>query len=154
MKLLAGVGALMAASLLAGCADTQSITPQLIERGATVTLTINVFGDLGYKDLYARYEATHPGVAIKENVTEPFQHHSNLYGHLLAGSGTADIEAIEAEQIAAFEPFGAAFVDFLDHGVTKDRWVESTWRPATSADGTSLFGLGADLGGLALAYRT
>ena len=31
-----------------------------------VTLTVNVFGDFGYKDLYAAYMKQHPGVTIKD----------------------------------------------------------------------------------------
>ena len=150
--LLIGVGAMMAGALLAGCggnpagsADKPSNQP--------VTLTINLFGDFGYQELYEKYKATHPNVTVKENVSDYGAHHKNLQAHLVAGSGTADIEAIEVGQIAGFRPQAAKFVDYLTKGVNKDTWSEATWKNATSPDGKALFGLGTDQGGLALCYR-
>ena len=35
-----------------------------------VTLTISLFGDFGYHDLYKQYEKAHPGVTIKESIQE------------------------------------------------------------------------------------
>ncbi|MCW2641885.1 MAG: hypothetical protein JWP76_4191 [Dactylosporangium sp.] len=46
----------------------------------------------------------------------------NLQAHLLAGSGTADIEAIEVGQIPGFRPQATKFVDFLKYGANKDKW--------------------------------
>ncbi|MFD0527193.1 extracellular solute-binding protein [Kitasatospora arboriphila] len=69
-------------------------------------------------------------------------------------SGTADIEAIEIGQVAGFQPQASKFVDFLQYGVSKDQWVPSKTAPASSADGKALFGLGTDMGGLALCYRS
>ena len=43
-----------------------------------VELTISLFGDFGYHDLYKRYEASHPGVTIKESIQDYAVHHSNL----------------------------------------------------------------------------
>jgi ABC-type glycerol-3-phosphate transport system substrate-binding protein len=43
-----------------------------------VTLTVSLFGDFGYHDLYEQYEAAHPGVTIKESIQDFAVHHSNL----------------------------------------------------------------------------
>ena len=43
-----------------------------------VTLTVSLFGDFGYKDLYKQYEKAHPGVTIKESIQDFPTHHSNL----------------------------------------------------------------------------
>ncbi len=43
-----------------------------------VTLTISLFGDFGYHDLYKQYEKAHPGVTIKESIQDFAVHHSNL----------------------------------------------------------------------------
>jgi cellobiose transport system substrate-binding protein len=149
-----GLAAILAGSLLAGCGTSSSGSQPSADDKTPVTLTVNLFGDFGYKDLYAKYHAAHPNVTIKENVTDYGAHHKNLQAHLLAGSGTADIEAIEVGQIAGFRPQSAKFVNFLDKGVSKDQWVPSKWEPGTGTDGKSLFGVGTDVGGLALAYRT
>jgi cellobiose transport system substrate-binding protein len=146
--LMLGIGALLAGPALAGCGSSSGT-----KAGGPTTLTVNLFGDFGYKDLYAEYQKAHPNITIKENVTSYSDHHKNLQAHLLAGTGAADIEAIEVGQVAGFRPQAAKFVNYLDHGVDKSQWVESKWQPATSPDGKSLFGVGTDVGGLALCYR-
>jgi cellobiose transport system substrate-binding protein len=141
---------MLVGSMLAGCANNSDKA----DGSGRATLTVNLFGDFGYQELYARYKESHPNITIKQNVTDFNAHHKNLQAHLLAGSGTADIEAIEVGQVAGFRPQAARFVDFLGKGVSKDQWVESKWQPATSQDGKALFGLGTDVGGLALCYRS
>src|SRR4051812_39388312 len=47
-----------------------------------VTLTVDVFGDFGYKDLYKQYEAAHPGITIKEDSEDYAPHHTALAQHL------------------------------------------------------------------------
>ncbi|MGC9665825.1 extracellular solute-binding protein [Planosporangium sp. 12N6] len=147
---LAAGAAVLVGPLLTGCGNGSD--GQAGGNGP-VTLTVNLFGNFGYQELYAKYKESHPNVTIKENVTDFNAHHKNLQAHLLAGSGTADIEAIEVGQVAGFRPQATKFVDFLGQGVRKDQWVESTWQRATSPDGKALFGLGTDIGGLALCYR-
>jgi cellobiose transport system substrate-binding protein len=135
--------------LLAGCGTAGTVD---IETGH-ITLTINLFGDFGYHELYQKYEATHPNITIKENLADYGTHHENLQAHLIAGAGAADIEAIEIGQVAGFQAEANRFVNFLDYGVQTDQWTEWKWRAAASYDGELLFGLGTDVGGLALCYR-
>jgi cellobiose transport system substrate-binding protein len=45
-------------------------------------------------------------------------------------------------------------VDFNGQGVDKSQWSEWRWKAASSADGKQLFGLGTDMGGLGLCYRS
>ncbi|GAA1821149.1 carbohydrate ABC transporter substrate-binding protein [Planosporangium flavigriseum] len=148
--LVFGVGAMLVGSMLTGCGSSSD---RPADSNGPVTLTVNLFGNFGYKDLYAEYKKSHPNITIKENITDFNGHHKNLQAHLLAGAGTADIEAIEVNQVVGFRPQAAKFVDFLSYGVNRDQWVEATWRRATGQDGTGLFGLGTDIGGLALCYR-
>lgn len=149
--LLFGIGALVAGAALAGCGkDTPSAQPS----NQPVTLTVNLFGDFGYKELYDQYHAMHPNITIKENVTDYGTHHKNLQAHLVAGAGTADIEAIEIGQVAGFQPQADKFVNFLDHGVDTSQWTDWKWRSAASPDGKKVFGVGTDVGGLAMCYRT
>ncbi|SFE09909.1 cellobiose transport system substrate-binding protein [Actinacidiphila alni] len=152
---LAGGGAVLAAALLAtGCgSDSTSKSGSGGDANAKITLTVNLFSDFGYKDLYAQYHKLHPNITIKENRADLGAHHQNLHAHLVAGSGTADIEAIEIGQVAGFQSQASKFVNFLDEGVDKNQWVPSKTAPASSRDGSSLFGLGTDMGGMALCYR-
>lgn len=149
---LAGTAAVAAAALLAtGCGGSSGSGDG---PNAKITLTVNLFSDFGYKELYAKYHRLHPNITIKENRADLGTHHQNLHAHLIAGSGAADIEAVEIGQIAGFRNQSSKFVNFLDHGVSKSQWVPSKTAPASSPDGKSLFGLGTDMGGLALCYRT
>jgi cellobiose transport system substrate-binding protein len=148
--LLAVVGVLLASPALAGCSDSGGTKASSNE---PVTLTINLFGDFGYKELYDKYHQLHPNVTIKENVTDYGTHHKNLTAHLVAGAGTADIEAIEIGQVAGFIPQSSKFVNFLDYGVNRDQWTAQKSDSASSPDKKILFGVGTDIGGLALCYR-
>jgi len=146
-----GAGLVLAGPALAGCGKSGS--PSSGSTGP-VTLTVNLFGDFGYKPLYDKYRQTHPNVTIKENVTDFNTHHKNLQQHLVAGAGTADIEAIENGQVAGYQNQAAKFENFLDNGVDKNRWTDQKVRAASSPDGKILFGVGTDIGGLALCYRS
>jgi cellobiose transport system substrate-binding protein len=148
---LAGAGLLLVTPALAACGSSGS-SPSASST-EPVTLTINLFGDFGYKDLYAKYHEAHPNVTIKENVTDYNTHHKNLQAHLVAGAGLADIESIEIGQVAGFQPQSAKFVNFLDYGVDKNQWSDQKLKNGSSADGRSVFGVGTDIGGLALCYR-
>jgi cellobiose transport system substrate-binding protein len=147
---LVGAGLLLASPALAGCGSSSTPAASSTE---PITLSINLFGDFGYKDLYAQYHQLHPNITIKENVTDYGTHHKNLQAHLIAGSGTADIESIEIGQVAGFQPQAAKFVNFLDNGVDKSQWTDQKTKAGSSADGKTLFGVGTDIGGLALCYR-
>jgi cellobiose transport system substrate-binding protein len=144
--------ALAAALTVAGCSSSGTAAQD--DANAKITLTVNLFSDFGYADLYKQYEQLHPNITIKENRADMGAHHQNLQAHLLAGSGTADVEAIEIGQVAGFRPQASKFVNFLDNGVNKDQWVPSKTAPASSTDGSVLFGLGTDMGGMALCYRS
>ena len=145
-----GFGIVMAATSLAGCGSSAGTD----NPNEPITLTINLFGDFGYKDLYTQYQTAHPNITIKENVTDYGTHHQNLQAHLLAGAGTADIEAIEIGQVAGFQPQAAKFANFLDYGVDTSLWTDQKWKAGASADGKTVFGVGTDVGGLAMCYRS
>src|SRR5439155_14489074 len=57
--LVLGLGAVLAGSLLAGCGKSSSGSGTSNEK---ITLTVNLFGDFGYKDLYAQYQQAHPNI--------------------------------------------------------------------------------------------
>ncbi|MCM2417122.1 ABC transporter substrate-binding protein [Streptomyces sp. RKAG293] len=151
---LAAVGATLVGALLVTACGGSDAKPAADSANAKITLTVNLFSDFGYKDLYAQYHQLHPNITIKENRADMGAHHQNLHAHLMAGSGTADIEAVEIGQIAGFQGQAGKFVNFLDHGVDRNQWVPSKTKPASSKDGTSLYGLGTDMGGMALCYRS
>ncbi|WP_181442103.1 extracellular solute-binding protein [Streptomyces tateyamensis] len=148
---LLGAAAVLATVLSASSCSSSG--PAKDDANAPATLTVNLFSDFGYADLYKQYEQLHPNITIKESRADMGAHHQNLHAHLLAGSGTADIEAVEIGQVAGFQSQADKFVNFLDNGVDPSQWVPSKTAPASSPDGKVLFGLGTDMGGMALCYR-
>jgi cellobiose transport system substrate-binding protein len=139
-----GAGATAAAAPASTAASTEP-----------VTLTIDTFGDFGYKALIADYVKAHPNVTVKEIQQEYNQHHQQLAQHLAAGSGAADIVAIDEGFIVQFRSTPDKFVNLLDLGAgsLKDRWLPWKWAQSLSADGKTQIGLGTDVGGLAMCYR-
>jgi cellobiose transport system substrate-binding protein len=121
---------------------------------ANITLTVDVFGDFGYHDLYKQYEAAHPGITIKEDTADYAPHHSALAQHLATGAGADDIEAIEVGFIALYSSQPQYFVDLRKYGASglKSRYPAWKWDQAVARNGT-VIGLGTDVGSLAICYR-
>src|SRR6476646_9088463 len=122
---------------------------------SNITLTIDVFGDFGYHDLYAQYEASHPGITIKEDTEDYAPHHTALAQHLATGAGADDIEAVEVGFIAQFAAQPQNFVDLRQYGAgaLKSRYTAWKYQQAVAHSG-SVIGLGTDVGSLGICYRT
>jgi cellobiose transport system substrate-binding protein len=118
-------------------------------------LTISLFGDFGYHDLYKQFEAAHPGVTIKESVQAYPDHHANLAKFLATGAGAADVEAIEVGFIPQFKSQPDKFVDLNRYGASKLKglWLPWKWAQSLAPNGAQI-GLGTDVGSLAICYRT
>src|SRR5690349_222222 len=145
---------LLAAALLAtaACGDSGKNTPAA---NAKVDLTIGTFGEFGYKPLYDEYMKLHPNVKITERITKTEDHHKNLAAHLATNTGAADIESIEEGWIGQFSAQPSKFYNWMDYGGAdvKAQWPEWKWRQGSAASG-EVIGLGTDVGGMAMCYRT
>jgi cellobiose transport system substrate-binding protein len=123
--------------------------------GPKIELTIATFNEFGYDDLYAEYEAQHPNIKITPRKAKTVDHHiKNLETNLAAGSGLADIEAMEVSWIYKYLAKADKFVDLRDHGANdlKDRWLDWKVAGATTTDG-KIIGYGTDIGPEAICYR-
>ena len=146
--------------LVAALVTVLAIVSGLSVKGASaakrsgITLTIDVFGDFGYHDLYAQYEASHPGITIKEDTEDYAPHHTALAQHLATGAGADDIEAIEVGFIANYTTQPRYFVDLRKYGAKglKKRYPAWKWNQAV-AHNKSVIGLGTDVGSLGICYR-
>jgi cellobiose transport system substrate-binding protein len=120
-----------------------------------VTLTVDVFGQFGYDALYRQFEASHPGVTIKERGTGAnlSDYTPKLTQYLATDAGAGDVVAIEEGLLIQFKPQAAKFENLLDHGAgdKKANFLDWKWDLGL-ADG-KLMGLGTDVGGLAMCYR-
>ncbi|WP_251140874.1 ABC transporter substrate-binding protein [Cellulomonas dongxiuzhuiae] len=121
--------------------------------GGNVTLTVATFNKFGYTDeMFDRYEAEHPGVTIEQKVAATSNEaRENLNTRLAAGSGTADIEAIEVDWLPELMQFPDYFEDLASPEV-EGRWLDWKVAQATTPDG-KLIGYGTDVGPEGIAYR-
>ena len=134
--------------LLSGCGSAGEARPEKIE------LTVALFTDFGYQELYKRYEREHPEIKITERIVEYSTHHKNLTDNLAAGTGAADIEAIETGFINQFKAQPEKFVDLRKYGADqlRERWLDWKWQASLARTGEQI-GYGTDVGGLAICYR-
>lgn len=146
---LVAVGTLAAAS---GCGDGAGKTA--IED--VVTLVVADFGNFGYKKLLREYEQAHPNIKVTERVGEYNKHHEELAAQLDKGAGAGDIVGIDEGYMVGFRNRSKDFVNLLDHGAATlaDQWLPWKWQDTLSADGKYQIGLGTDIGGLGMCYRS
>lgn len=123
--------------------------------GGKVKLVIGTFGEFGYDELYKEYMAANPNIEITARVTKAEDHHKNIAAHLATGQGAADIEALEEGWVGQFKANPDKFNNLLDLGANdiKSQWPEWKWKLSTARNGAQI-GLGTDVGGLAMCYRS
>ena len=121
-----------------------------------VTLKVNYWGDFGLTDLAKQYEAAHPNVKIQLNPGEYNAQHNALQTSLISGSGAADIAAVDEGFAVQFRGQADKFVNLLDNGAGsyESKYLPFKWKQMLTPDGKDLVGLGTDVGGLAICYRT
>jgi cellobiose transport system substrate-binding protein len=125
--------------------------------GGTITLTVDTFSTFGYEELFTRYEAAHPGIKIKHrNVVQLDEYLPRLERWIAAGRGAGDVVALEEGILTKFMAQPDRFVNLLDHGAgsMQGDFLDWKWKQALTRDGKHLVGLGTDVGGLAMCYRT
>jgi cellobiose transport system substrate-binding protein len=146
---------LTATLVIGGCSGESLEGDKGTKAEGTVTLKVNFWGDMGLDQLKAKYEAAHPNVKIVLNSGEYNAQHEDLQKKLIAGSGVPDISAVDEGFIIQFRSQADKFVNYLDKGGAEfeSRYLPWKWKQSLSPDGKQI-GLGTDVGGLAIAYRT
>ncbi|MET7618072.1 ABC transporter substrate-binding protein [Streptomyces sp. NPDC005408] len=156
------VVAALGAGLLAGCAkDSDEPTGSASNGGGggkgKTTLTVGVFGAFGLKEagLYDEYMKLHKNIEIKQTSIERNEnYYPQLLTHLGSGSGLADIQAVEVNNIAEITATqGGKLIDLgKTEGVQKDAYLPWKWAQATTKDGKTI-ALGTDIGPQGICYR-
>src|SRR5690606_23498750 len=125
---VAGIAAL--AMIATGCASTPAGDDE------EITLTIATFNDFGYSDeLLAEYEDANPGITIVHNKAATSNDaRTNYFTKLGAGSGLADIEAVEIDWFAELLQYSDKLYD-LSSDEVDGRWLDWKSEAATDADG-------------------
>ncbi|MFF8872868.1 ABC transporter substrate-binding protein [Streptomyces massasporeus] len=151
----------LGAGLLAGCADDGkddgSGSSSGGDSGGKTTITLGLFGTMGFKEagLYTEYEKLNPKIKIAENVVERNEnYYPALLNHLTTNSGLQDVQAVEVGNIAEIVNTQSAKLEDLSKasGVNKADWLDWKWQQATTKDGQTI-GLGTDIGPMAICYR-
>ncbi len=151
VTVLLACGAVLLAAACGGADDASGNDAD----GPKIELTIATFNEFGYDDLYREYEALHPNIKIVERVAPTVDAHiKNLDTNLAAGTGLADIEAMEISWIYNYLAKADKFVDLRQYGADglKDRWLDWKVAGATTPDG-KIIGYGTDIGPEAICYR-
>jgi len=149
VSLAAAIFVIVGVTLAAVLAGTARATSH-----GNITLRVDLFGDFGYHDLYKQFEASHPGVTIKEDIEDYATHHSNLAKHLATGAGADDVVAIEVGFIAQFKSEPQYFYDLNQYGAAKlkSQWLPWKWQQSLAPNGAQI-GLGTDVGSMGICYR-
>ncbi|WP_436736962.1 ABC transporter substrate-binding protein [Streptomyces sp. BBFR102] len=156
---MAAVAAL-GASLLAGCASDDD--PKAAggaagsEKGKTV-LTVGVFGAFGLKEagLYDQYMKENKDVVIKQTSIERNEnYYPQLLTHLGTGSGLADIQAVEVNNITEVVQTQGDKLEDLSKapGVDESAFLKWKWDQGTTQAGKTV-ALGTDIGPQGICYR-
>lgn len=122
-----------------------------------ITLNVDDFGTFGYQDLYRQFEAQHPNVKINErNIPKIDDYLPRLQQWIAAGAGAGDVVAIEEGIMVKFKAQPDKFVDLKRYGAAslQGNFLPWKWQGGMSPDGSKLIGLGTDVGGMALCYRS
>ncbi|WP_182049271.1 ABC transporter substrate-binding protein [Changpingibacter yushuensis] len=140
------VGADSDSTATTGSGDTSDSTEQ-------ITLTVATFNEFGYEGLYQEYMDAHPNIKIEaKKAATSNEAQQNLKTALGAGSGAADIEAIEVDWLPELMQYPDQFTDLTSDAV-EGRWLDWKTASATTTDG-KLIGYGTDIGPEGVCYRS
>jgi cellobiose transport system substrate-binding protein len=143
-------------AVVTACGDDSGDEP---EAGGNVTLTVDLFGEqgFGYQKLYEQYMKDNPNVKIVERGKGMGlgDYNTRLTQWIASNQGAGDVVALEEGTITQFKAQKDNFVNLLDHGAAEvqGNFLPWKWEQGMTADG-ALLGLGTDVGGMAMCYRT
>ena len=145
---IAIAGAATLALVATGCSATPGASTD-----EEITLTLATFNNFGYDDeLLAEYEELHPNITIEHTIAATSNDaRANYFSKLGAGSGLADVEAVEIDWFAELLQYSDKLYD-LSSDTVDGRWVDWKAEAATDADGR-LIAYGTDIGPEAVCYR-
>ncbi|WP_375385547.1 ABC transporter substrate-binding protein [uncultured Microbacterium sp.] len=120
--------------------------------GGDITLKLSTFGNFGYTDeLLAEYEKSHPGIKVEQSISASSEDsRTNVFTKLAAGSGLADIEAIEGGWTLELGQYADKFVPVEDDEYGD--WIDFQTAQVKTKDG-GLWAYGVATGPEAICYR-
>jgi cellobiose transport system substrate-binding protein len=124
--------------------------------GEQITLNIDVFGNFGYEELYKQYMTANPNIKIVERGTgsQLDAHNQQLAQRMAANAGAGDIVAIEEGTLLQYLDKANLFVDLGEHGAKDLSGNFMPWKFEAAQKDGKILGLGTDVGGMAMCYRS
>ena len=120
--------------------------------GEAITLTVATFNEFGYEDLIEEYMELNPNITVEQRkAATSNEAREKLSTGLAAGSGLADVEAVEVDWLPELMQFSDRFEDLTDPEL-EGRWLDWKVGMATTPEGV-LMGYGTDIGPEAICYR-
>ncbi|MER7073120.1 extracellular solute-binding protein [Terrabacter sp. NPDC000476] len=121
--------------------------------GGPVTLTLATFNQFGYEELLPEFEKSHPNIKVThKKAATSNEARDTFFTRLSAGSGMADVEAVEVDWLPEMLQYSDKFTD-LNSADVQGRWLDWKAKAATDAEG-HLIGYGTDSGPEAICYRS
>ncbi|MFC7545596.1 extracellular solute-binding protein [Plantactinospora sp. GCM10030261] len=151
------VAALAAGLALGSTACSKNSDGGSGESGGQVTLVLQTFQNFGYDQAIKDFEAANPGIKVDhQRMGELRDFQPKLVQWLAAGNGAGDVVGLEEGVLLQYVQNHDKFVNLLDKGAgdLKSTFPEWKWNNALTSDGSKLIGLGTDVGGLAMCYRS
>ena len=148
---VACVGALLTACS-SGTPDATTSQDASANPDEKITLTVATFNEFGYEELIKEYMAENPNITVEQRkAATANEARDNMNTRLAAGSGLADIEAIEIDWLTELMQYPDKFVDLADPEL-EGRWLDWKTAAVTTEDG-KLIGYGTDIGPQGICYR-
>jgi cellobiose transport system substrate-binding protein len=154
--LRAVVAMVLVATLALGVAACSKKNSGGTDNGTT-TIVLQYFGSPGFDQAVKDFQAVSPNVKVDvQNMGQLKDFQPKLVQRLAAGKGAGDVVMLEEGTLLGFLQDHQNFTNLLDlgAGALKSDFLPYKWQNGFTADGKKLVGIGTDVGGLAMCYRT
>ncbi|MDF2960600.1 MAG: hypothetical protein K0S39_2335 [Paenibacillus sp.] len=135
-----------------GCTP-QLALPNVKTAAPATTLRVWLWPGSGLETSIKAYVLSHPAIDV-EVITAQFDDMvPSLKTAFATRSDAPDVVLLDVSQLNQLKRFPMYFYNLYDFGDEREHYLEWKWRQAESKDGTFLYGMPADIGPVALAYR-
>lgn len=156
LRAVAAVGLTVSLALGAAACSKKTNTPASSDTGPA-TVVLQYFGQPGFDPAVKDFIAANPNIKVDvQNMGELKDFAPKLAQYLSAGKGAGDVVMLEEGTLMGYLQDNKNFANLLDLGAgdLENTFLPYKWKNGFTADGKKLVGLGTDVGGLAMCYRT
>lgn len=146
----------LAAGLVLGTAACSN-EPDDTGDNEQVSVTLQWFGSPGFDKAVADFQSKNPNIKVdSQNMGQLRDFQPKLVQWLATGQGAGDVVMLEEGTLQEFLVDHKNFSNLLDLGASnlKDTYLPYKWENGFTTDKKKLVGLGTDIGGLAMCYRS